>query len=63
MYSTNTSILYGKLDEFELGEKATCKSDKENKMMYSFPLCKFVFMSPKGHYLTTDSNKPLLRLG
>lgn len=56
-------MLYGKLDEFELGEKATCKSDKENKMMYSFPLCKFVFMSPKGNYLTTDSNKPLLRLG
>lgn len=63
MCSTNTSILFGKLDAFELGEKPPVKTDKENKMMYSSPLCKFVFMSPKGNYLTTDSNKPLLRLG
>lgn len=45
------------------GKKPPVKTDKENKMMYSSPLCKFVFMSPKGNYLTTDSNKPLSRLG
>lgn len=63
MYSINISILYGKFDEFEFGEKVICKFDKENKMMYLFLLCKFVFMFFKGNYLIIDFNKLLLCFG